>query len=1410
MNNALSERQEILADFAAEIQPQLASIARTIVELLERPGDAKIATGSLTELRMLQRAAGMLELPGFEVILAAVRKALDTLSRAEAMSPSQQAAGRELATVLLHGAEALGGGEWADAAPRRATALLFQLHSSTGPVGSGTTDGRNDRRDHRWWLRERPVIESTQDGIPKTDVYSPDPYATDVAKAQQQSARDAAAGAPGPSDETDEPTLAIAGAGMSADAPQSDRTSSNQASNEELAKLLARLKELTGAPFAATGPERVGVADEVRRTRIDDAGPMPAADDRTIAEVADILAAHEAHDADHVWVPRCLPGPGEPDVSLDEVGSRTILCRASEGSGTDGDLPAIERPAGADNSEALAVFAVERVGLVKKLVHARSAMEAEPANQGALRDLMWAAHTLHGAAALVDARAIADVCTLVERATEQLTAVGPPISANGLEFLSLAEAVLRELVAAPDAVASAAHEEMICQLATQVERVGAASAAAGQLTRTWSVLPLKPALSTRNTAVARDTIGSTDRMRLGFLNLAGEGSPQISVSAIPVTTSEESTPVSQAAAVLEMLDDAERVGSSAHGIYVSTSDLQAPSPGDAEFHAEVREIFVQEAEEHLGRINSALLSLEADRGNTAQIVAVQRAVHSLKSCSATVGLEAIADFCHVWEDALDAMEEGAKASTANVSLLMECTEALEYCLCNPDATLIRLAPLVVRLAMTSVCFQSIVLPVSPASRKRAIIDASAVATTSHIEAVQQDDDSVYIATNAPDRLDSANTDYAQPRDTAVPLVLSMTRDQAASSPTSRAWSSSQTMRVPLERFGLLSDLVGELTVQHSGLAQQLDRLSQLLDDVMPAVDRLRRLGKDLEGCSTQVTRVSAPSGVLPALSVAGSDADNHYASEFDELEFERYADNFVLGRELSELADDLATMRYDLCHLSDDARLAVTRERRITAELRDELLDMRLVPLAQLAPRLHRTVRQAALQSGKSVNLTFDGGESLLDKMVLEQISDALLHLLRNAVDHGIESTDERARVGKSPIGAVRITATRDGNEVVVQVRDDGAGIDAVKVLAQARTRGLIRPDAAGDPKLALELVFAPGLSTSPFVTELSGRGMGLDAVRAQLEQAKGTITVTSTPGDGTVFTLRLPSLAVAAAALVVLVNNQRCALPLTHVRRLLRISQEALVAVGETQLLAWDGENLQVRRLSALLGWSTPPEENPPTSLLLIVAAVGERRIALAVDEVLGWQEMVVRAPAPPFDVLPGLAGASVQADGKILPVLNLFELLKESSAASRPAPGMLRPVPATQGQPPTVLVVDDSLSVRRVVARALERHGWRVLHARDGVQALDMLGGGVPDVLLLDVEMPRMDGYELASILKKQAAYHDIPVVMLTSRCGEKHRRKAFDLGVHGYLVKPYHEPELVRVLHEAAFTIPRGAAS
>jgi chemosensory pili system protein ChpA (sensor histidine kinase/response regulator) len=362
-------------------------------------------------------------------------------------------------------------------------------------------------------------------------------------------------------------------------------------------------------------------------------------------------------------------------------------------------------------------------------------------------------------------------------------------------------------------------------------------------------------------------------------------------------------------------------------------------------------------------------------------------------------------------------------------------------------------------------------------------------------------------------------------------------------------------------------------------------------------------------------------------------------------------------------------------------------------------------------------------------------------------------------------------------------------------------------VLAKARARGLIGPDTPLDPALAYELIFAPGLSTSSALTDLSGRGIGLDAVRAHLARAKGTVSVRSTPGEGTVFTLRLPSLLVVTPSLVVAAHGQRLALPLAQVRHVLRVPREQVLVVGDTRLLPVDGDNVRIRSLGGLLGWPAVQDDEASATVLLVVVAVGERQVALEVDDVFGQQEMVVKTPAPPFDVLPGLAGASVQGNGEVLLVLNLLELVAEPGGRARGVP--LPPPPSGGLEPPTVLVVDDSLSVRRVVVRALERHGWRAHEARDGVHALEVLRRVSPDVVLLDIEMPRMDGYELAGILKKQDSFQNIPIVMLTSRGGEKHRRKAFDLGVDAYLVKPYQEAELLRILQQVALVAPEGVA-
>jgi chemosensory pili system protein ChpA (sensor histidine kinase/response regulator) len=1119
-----------------------------------------------------------------------------------------------------------------------------------------------------------------------------------------------------------------------------------------------------------------------------------------------------------------------------------------------GEATVAAGPAGADNAEALAVFAVEQGRLVEALAQARAGLEAAPHDDGALMDLAWATHTLRGAASLVGVDSIAEVCGRVEQVADALAADGLPAPPSALSFFATAEEVLHSLIAAPPDAQGLTQALGILDALLKEWRGGStetASAApddAAAAVGGWGDLP--PELAAQLDGVDLATL---DEATLGQL------AALLDAPSAPAAGLEQDTAAAHPAGV-ERPEPAVLASAAAYEDWALPTDVAAEPFGDAteagddslglddaEFEAEVRAVFLAEAEEHLVTINRALIALEASPGDATRLIEVRRAVHTLKSASAAVGLEAVSDFCHVWEDALEAVEEGNDAAAGpDLSLLLECAEALEHYFGHVEdpaaaAVFVSLAARLAaygggpREAAPRASLAPSRAPAPPADEDSAAgvpTPAPSLAADEAATPAALEDDRPWLAT---DVLPEPPTPVAAAPEPPSTVVLRSTGDGEAA-------ASADVLRVPMRRVDGMIDLVGELVVQRSGLVQRLERLGLGIEELAPSLQRLRRLSLDLDdrfgpGADLSTTPLILPPGE-PFDSLSPMDtrrailegrrgarredsasAGTAHAADFDELEFDRYGEAYQLARELAELAADLDTTRRELRQLLEDSQLAVLRSARVTGDLHDSLLDARLVPLGQLGPRLQRTVRQAALKSGKEVAYALKGGDTLLDKTLLEAVADPLLHLLRNAVDHGIEAPAERERCAKPAVGTVTIRAWRDGQEVIVQVRDDGAGIDPARVLARARTRGLVSADVPSSAALAHELIFAPGLSTSPKVTDLSGRGMGLDAVRADLARVKGTVTVASTVERGTVFTLRVPALLVVTPALLVVAGGQRLAIPLAQVRRVLQADTSALVEVGGGQVLPFDDTTVPVTALGSLLGWADPSHQADapsPGPLTLIVVGMGERQVALIVDTILGQQETVVRPPTPPFDVLAGVAGASVQGNGEVLLVLNLVELLGEASggaptstvrAPSRPAGAVRSPSPPAE--PPTVLVVDDSLSVRRVVTRTLQRHGWRVREARDGIQALDVVREATPDVLLLDVEMPRMDGYELASILKKQGPTRHIPIVMLTSRGGEKHRRKAFDLGVDAYLVKPYQETELVRVLAQVALAVPQGAA-
>ena len=464
---------------------------------------------------------------------------------------------------------------------------------------------------------------------------------------------------------------------------------------------------------------------------------------------------------------------------------------------------------------------------------------------------------------------------------------------------------------------------------------------------------------------------------------------------------------------------------------------------------------------------------------------------------------------------------------------------------------------------------------------------------------------------------------------------------------------------------------------------------------------------------------------------------------------------------------------------------------------------VRMVPLAHLAGRLQRTVRQTAAAVGKSARLTVEGETTDFDKTVLEEMSEPLLHILRNAVDHGIEPAGERAAAGKPAAGTVTVRAHAEGTQVVVRVSDDGRGIDLDAVRATAAAKGFLTADeaaAAGTAALH-DLLFRPGFSTAPAVSEISGRGVGLDAVKVLVGRLKGTVGVGSEPGRGTTFTIRLPLTLAVLRALMVRAGGQTFAVPLGAVVRILRLDPEYSGAIEGRDVVRIDGDTLPRVSLAGRLnlrGGADAPPERPP----VVVVSAGDRKYAVVVDEILGGREVVLKSLGTHVRRAPGIAGATLMGDGSVVLVLDPADLFLAPAAAPR-AGRPAAAAPAAARHELLVLVVDDSPSVRRIVTGQLREAGIGAVTAKDGRDALDVLhrSDRRPDVVLLDVEMPRMDGYELLSTLRANPSYRDLPAVMLTSRSGDKHRRKAMDLGAAAYLVKPFQPAALLRAVRGAA---------
>ncbi len=461
---------------------------------------------------------------------------------------------------------------------------------------------------------------------------------------------------------------------------------------------------------------------------------------------------------------------------------------------------------------------------------------------------------------------------------------------------------------------------------------------------------------------------------------------------------------------------------------------------------------------------------------------------------------------------------------------------------------------------------------------------------------------------------------------------------------------------------------------------------------------------------------------------------------------------------------------------------------------------MRAVPFSNLNERLYRVVRQTARELGKKAELHIEGADVDLDRSVLERIGAPLEHMLRNALVHGLEATAERLAAAKPETGRISITLRQESNEIALILADDGAGIDAELLFRKAVEKGVVPAGAALGESERLQLVFASGLSTSETVTELSGRGVGMDVVRNEIAAVGGRVDIATARGAGTTFTIYLPLTLAVTQAVLVRAGESLYAVPTAMVEQVLRLKLDDMNGLYAAKRVEFRGRSYPLHALQQLLGVPGGAEVQAYNSVLLLRSGI--QRVALHVDELLGNQEIVVKHIGAQLARLPWIAGATVLPDGGIVAIVNPVVLAQRMRSATMFDTTTLVP-PLADGEAkraaPVIMIVDDSLTVRKITSRLLEREGYQVLTAKDGLDALEQLRDTLPAVLLVDIEMPRMDGFDLTRNVRGDARTRHIPIIIISSRTAEKHRNQAASLGVNAFLGKPYQEAELLQHIAE-----------
>jgi chemosensory pili system protein ChpA (sensor histidine kinase/response regulator) len=600
------------------------------------------------------------------------------------------------------------------------------------------------------------------------------------------------------------------------------------------------------------------------------------------------------------------------------------------------------------------------------------------------------------------------------------------------------------------------------------------------------------------------------------------------------------------------------------------------------------------------------------------------------------------------------------------------------------------------------------------------------------------------------------------------------------------------LRVRADLIDRLVNEAGEVAIARSRVEGELRSLKANLLELTGSVIRLRSQVREIE--------IQADSQIQSRMSMA-----NEAAEGFDPLEFDRFTRFQELTRGIAEGVNDVSTVQQSLLKNIDEADAALLAQARLSRDVQQQLFSIRTVPFGSLSERLYRILRQTAKELDKRANLELRGTQVELDRSVLEKLVAPLEHLLRNALDHGIESREGRRLAGKPETGEITLNVRQQNNEIAIEISDDGAGLDLQRIGHKARALGLIPADVEPTEARLIACIFAPGFSTATKVTQISGRGVGMDVVRSDVATLGGRVEVATAAGKGTTFTLYLPLTLAIAQTVLVRAGGRLWALPAPMVEQVQQIRDKDLINLYLSREVVWQNRKYPFFYLPRLLGNAgNNPETTRYNSVVLLKS--GQNVTAVHVDEMLGNQEVVVKNIGPQLARVSGIAGATVLGNGEVVLIINPVQLAQRMDVAAEeptivrtPQAAKEAAVAAAAAGLPLVMIVDDSLTVRKITSRLLVREGFDIVTAKDGLDALQLIGERTPDAILLDIEMPRMDGFEFAKTIKSDKQLAHIPIIMITSRTAEKHRNRAKELGVDVYLGKPFQEEELLRHLRE-----------